>query len=804
MDTLAHHLRHAARGLIRAPGFSLTATLTLALGIGLSTAVFTVADAVLLRRLPVADQDRLVVLWGATNRFANFPLALDDIREFERRSQTLEDIAFFPFRGATPVPIRAADRTWPMQTALVSGNWFDVLQAPPALGRPLRPEDDVAGAPPVIVLSHQAWLRWFGGDSTVIGRRITTIQAGQSHTIVGVMRPGLDYPRGTEMWVPLVAYSSAGGFLEVVARELDMLGRLRPGASASQARAELSSFLARPDAPAMYRDVGAVVHSFPDIVLGDTRPALLLITLAAGLLLLIACVNVANLLLVRAVERVKEFAVRTALGASRGRVIAQLLAESGLLALAGGLLGVGLAMAAVSAFVSLAPGSFPHLGRIGVDGSALVAAAVITTAAMLVSGLAPAVFTSRSSPQDALRSGSRQSGGRGVRRTAEMLVVAQIALAAVSLTAAGLLTRSLIELYRVELSFDRDRLLVASLVMAGDAIPDPPAQREALDVVLAGTRALPGVEDVTPVYAVPFIGAGGGVDGRIPSPEQSSEEQAANPMLNLEVTAPNYFAMLGIPVLRGRAFSDADREGAARVIIVSSSVARHFWPDSDPIGKQLGSPGRELTVVGEVADTRYRELRTARPTVYFPLRQSPFLPTTLLIRTAGSPADIAPALRRAVSDAHPGVSVASATPLPTLLAAGRAQDRLNTVVLALFAVAALVLAAIGLFAIIATMVRQRTHELGIRMALGATAGDVRRIVMVRGLLLAVAGAVIGMGVALATGRVLSSLLFGIAPTDGVTLASVAALMLVVAGVASFVPARTSTRIDPMIALRSES
>jgi putative ABC transport system permease protein len=512
-------------------------------------------------------------------------------------------------------------------------------------------------------------------------------------------------------------------------------------------------------------------------------------------------------LLVRALGRVKEFVVRSALGANRGRIIAQLLTENAFLSLAGGLLGVGLAIVGVRAFVALAPASVPRLDEVDVNGAALLAAVLITTAAMLLSGFGPALFTSRVDAYDALRSGSRTTGGRRVRAAAEVLVVAQIALAAVSLTAAGLVTRSFINLQQVDLSFEPEQLLVAGLAVRQDQLTDARRERAALDLVLAKIEALPGVRAVSPVFAVPFVGLGGGIDGRLSRPGQSAAEAAGNPMLNMEVAAPNYFAMLGIPVLRGRSFSDDDREGAMPVVVVSSSVARHFWPGADPIGKRLGMPGREFTVVGVVPDTRYRELQTARPTVYFPLRQSPFssiVPSTLLIRTANSPADVVPALRRAVADAHPGVAVASASPLATLLDAPRAQPRLNAIVLALFAAAAVSLAAIGLFAIIATMVRQRTHELGIRMALGATPGNVRMLVMVRGLSLALAGAAVGMGGALATSRLLSALLFEISPTDAVTLLSVAALILGVAAVASFVPARLSMRIDPVIALRSEA
>jgi ABC-type antimicrobial peptide transport system permease subunit len=323
--------------------------------------------------------------------------------------------------------------------------------------------------------------------------------------------------------------------------------------------------------------------------------------------------------------------------------------------------------------------------------------------------------------------------------------------------------------------------------------------------MVANTEALPGVRAVSPVLGVPFRGSGGGIDGMLATPGQSEEERAGNPIVNMEVTAPNYFAMLGIPVLRGRAFVDGDRKGTTPVVVVSSSVARHYWPGADPIGKQVGSPGDELTVIGVVPDTRYRELQTARPTVYFPLQQSPFgiAPSTLLIRTTGSTVDVVRSLRRAIADAHAGAALVSAASLETLLDVPRAQPRLNAIVLVLFASAAVLLAGIGLFAIIATMVRQRTHELGIRMALGATAGDVCRMVMVRGMSVAIVGAAVGIASTLAATRLLSALLFEVKPTDPVTLVAGAALMLAVAAIATMVPARVGMRVDPVIALRSE-
>lgn len=555
-----------------------------------------------------------------------------------------------------------------------------------------------------------------------------------------------------------------------------------------------------------HRDVRGVAHSFPEIVLGDAKPAILAVTLAAALLLLITCVNVANLLLVRALRRTREFAVRSALGAKRRGIVMQLLTENALLSVVGGLLGVTFAMAAVRVFVAVAPADFPRVDEVGINAAALVAALLITTAAMLLSGLGPALLTSRVDVQAALRAGSRHSRGRRVRAIAEGLVVTQVALAAVSLSAAGLMTRSLINLVQVDLSFEPARLLVAELVLQHDHFEEPQRWIAEIEPLLPRLEALPGVERVSPVLAAPFSGGGGGIDGRLSTPGQSQEEAAGNPMVNMEVVAPNYFATLGIPVLHGRPFSAQDRDSTEPVVIVSSSTARYLWPNEDPIGKRVRAPGGEAEVVGIVPDTRYRELQTARPSVYIPLGQSrfPVVPNTLLIRTTGPALAVVPALRRAIAVAQPGITLVTASSVETLLDRPRAQPRLNAIVIVLFAAAAVSLAGIGLFAIIATMVKQRTHEIGIRLALGATTSDVRRMIMARGVGMAVLGSVIGVACALATSRLLSALLFEISPTDAPTLGAVVALIVGVAAIATSIPAREAIRIDPIVALRDEA
>jgi predicted permease len=808
MIAFADAIRAAARKLTRSPGFAVTASLTLALGIGLSTAVFTVADALWIRRLPVRDQDRVVALWGATRngQFANFPLSYDEARDLSKRSTTLERTAFFGYEGAFPETIQEAGGAYRLRRALVTGNFFEVLGSRAVVGRALRPEDDVAGAAPVVVLSHRAWRGRFNGDANIVGRRLTMVENGRTYTVVGVMPQGLEYPNGVELWAPLVASSAGtGDSMHLAYPALDLVARLRPGASVAGARAELTNYLTRFVAPAWHIELRGVVTTLPDLVLGDTRPALLVVAAAAALLLLVACVNVANLLIVRALGRVREMVVRSALGASRARISGELLAESGLLAIAGGAVGLIVAIAIVHAFVALAPTTLPRLDEITINGRVFFAAVGMTIVAMLVFGVSPSVAASRVNAHEVLHAGARSSGTRGLRAATEALVAGQVALAVIVLLAAGLMTKSLVRLQHVNLGFEPHRLLVAELAVPHDQSASEPATRALIDALVRRVRSTPGVEGVSPVFSPPYAGRAGGVSSRLVAPAQTPEQRKENPMLDLEVVAPDYFAAMRMPIVAGRALSSDDREGAAPVLVVSRSVARHYWGSADPVGQHLEGAGKSFTVVGVVPDTRYRELTSAVPTVYIPSRQSffPIVATTLLVRTTGEPAEFVATLRRVVGDVDPRLTVATAAPFDALLDEPRAQPRLNALLLSLFATAALALATIGLFAVVATMVRQRTREIGIRIALGATSGAVRRMVLTRGVSLAAAGAAVGILVGLASSRYVSALLFGVSPTDLATLVLVPGIMLAAAVLASYVPARASARIDPMLTLRSD-
>lgn len=806
--TVLQYLRTDLRSLFRAPSFALTATLTLGLGIGLATAVYTVAEATLLRELPMRDQDRLVTLWGAgrDGTVDSWPLTLASRREFAARTRTLETVGYVAHEGAWQVVIRTDDNLTRLRRALVSGNYFDVLDTRPELGRALRPSDDVVGAAPVVVISHDTWQTRYGGNTDVIGKLLTLEQFGVTAQIVGVMPEGLEYPSGTDFWAPYVPARLRSENDTTAYTAVTLVARLAATANAEHAAAELTSFFGRPESSLWMRELHGVARPLQRVILGDVRTAVFAFTAAAVLLLLITCINVANLLLVRGLGRAREISVRAALGASRWQLVRQLLAENATLALAGGAIGVALAAFAVRGFLAFAPATVPLLNTVRMDRAALLGAFGITAAAMLLAGVVPAIVTARADIHGALRSGGRNTVRRGTRIARELLVVAQVTLAVLTLSAAALIGRSLLNLQNADPGFDPSHVLVAELAIRYDRYDSVDEQLALIRQLLERLRAEPGVQSVSPVVAMPFSGAGGWT-GRAGLPGQAPEDAARNSLFNMDVVTPDYFATMGLRILHGRALADSDVHGAERVAVVSETMARRYWPDQDPIGERFhfGAAAEAITVVGVVPDTRYRDYREALASVYFPLAQStfPFAPTTLVIRTTASPASLVPTIRHAIDDAAPGVALARGASFQAHLEGPLAEPRMNAFLLAVFAFAAAALAGIGLFSVVAAMVRQRTRELGLRMALGATSAQVRRMVIGRGLVIVGSGVVTGTACAVLANRLLVPLLYGVSPTDLLTLLGVAVLLVSIALAATYLPAHTSSRIDPSIALRAE-
>ena len=814
MWNLGSDIRLALRRQNRARGFTATVVLTLALGIGCATAVLTVANAVLLRKLPLANQDRLVVLDGRSldRGVEHTPLTLESALGFARETNTLSAVATLNFEGAAPVTIVENEHVTRLQRSLVSGNYFSVLGAEPQLGRALRPEDDARGAQPVVVLSNRAWRTHFGSAPDIVGKRITTREDGITAIIVGVMPVGVDYPKGVDAWTP-VRMAVPPENMAFVA--FNAIGRLAPSATAEQARNALTAHFQREGAPPAERNLQGQAIPITDLILGNTQPAVIVFLTASGLLLLITCLNVANLLLVRGLTRGRDVAVRLALGASRARIVKEVVVEHALLAMIGGILGAGVAVFAVRIFVVAAPVGLPRLDEIQVNVGVFVSAMLLAVVVTLLSAITPAIWTARtdarlvSGAASAVISGgsAKHTGNRASQLAREVLVGGQVALALLVLSAAGLLGRSLWKLERVDLAFNPSQLAVAELAIPpGQQYGSADAQSALYARLQTGLEAMPGVQSVSPVVTVPYAEVSGW-KGRPTVEGQSLNDVATNAFVDFEVVAPSFFRTLDLPLLKGRTFDDGDRAGAPLVAVLSASAARHYWPGADAIGKrlQLGSRNapREFTVVGVVPDPRYRDLRAPRATMYFPIRQSffPFAPTTLVLHTTRNTGDVSAAIRTVLAASDPNVALVGVSAFEALMSGPLAQPRMNALLLAVFAAAAMGLSAIGLFGILATTVRQRTREFGIRIALGATAANVVHLVLGRGLTVAICGIGVGLLGAIAANRFLASLLYNVNPLDVWTLSAVVIVVLLVAGVAAVIPARSIARIHPATALR---
>jgi putative ABC transport system permease protein len=808
-DRLRADITLAVRALRRTPQFTIAAVAILSLGIGMSAAMFTVFRTTLVRKLPVTAQDRVAVMWTyRDNANADYLLGVKTLASVRRSARTVRDVAGVMHGGALAVAMLDGDRPLALNRSLVTGNFFNVLGARPVLGRLLQASDDDSGpfdaagthASKTLVLSYRAWQDKFGGDSAVIGRHLTEPLLGWRYTIVGVAPPGLSYPANVDVWIPLWGAWTSDASVFAIAR-------LAPGATLTAAADEYFSIENRERPEVHLR--GATAKTFTDAVVGDTRPVLSLLTAAVGLLLLIACLNVGNLLLLRASSRSREIAVRRALGAGYADIVRQLVMESLLLAIAGAVAGWVLAVVLVRTLVVFAPPQLPRLDEIQLTGTPVWIAGAIAALSVVIFGIVPALFAARANLASPLRVDSRTgSESRRRRFVRQTIVASQVALATIMLGGAALLARSLARLQSQDAGYDANHLSILHFTWNARKLVSSNQQLELSDQLMRGIEAIPGVTAATPIVIPPLLGTGVWV-WRFDKEGQTAADAEKNPAIPIETGGPDFFKTFGIPVIRGRSFNNSDGEHAPGVVIVSESVARRFWPDGDPIGQRLrtnnipndgGEPWR--TVVGVVPDTHLRSLRESSPTVYFPWLQSTWQ-GYFAMRSAVPLARLLPSLRKAGLDVDPDMHLWLAHTMDQVLAEPLAEPRIGALLMSAFGLVALVLAAIGLYGVMTAVVRDQTREIGVRIALGATPALVRGDVLRRATIVTVAGALAGVAGALVSSRMLSSLLFHVAPTDPVALGAACLILIVVGALAAFVPAQRATRIDPIRALRAD-
>ena len=812
MDTLLQDLRYALRTLLKSPGFTLVAVLTLTLGIGANTALFSVIDAALLRPLPYPEPDRLVRVFSTSARSGEWSASPADFFDWQRMTHSFSALAATNSGSMALSGEGPAER---MRVVTVTQDFFRVLGVAPVLGRAFAAEEMETGRDHEVVLGDAVWRSRFGADPRVVGRTVRL--DGEGYLVVGVMPRGFSFPADAVMWIPLsfqpdLRAMRGGHYLGVV-------GRLRAGVAVAAASSEMATVAARIDADNPNVNIGwsAGVQSLRDATVGDVRPALLVLLGAVGFVLLIACVNVANLLLSRGAGRARELAVRAALGASSVRLARGVLAESLWLGVAGAVLGLGVATWGTDAIVSLAPGGIPGLAGSHLDATVLGFAAALGLVTSLLFGLLPAWRATHVwSLAQGLREGGAALGGRQGRRSRQGLVVAEVALAVVLVVGAGLLLKSFVRLRSVDPGFDPRG--VATFDVSLPNAYTPAQARQFFAALMVRVRALPGVRSAGAIFGLPLTDFDYSislheVDGHVLSPQE--EESGFSPQLR--VVTPDFFRALGIPVLEGRSFSGADREGSGYVAVVSASAARLLFGSVDPIGHyfSLGThffgpsyPRVGGNVVGVVPDVRDLSLAQAgRPVVYFVHDQFPAAPMSVVMRTDGDPAALIKPAQAALAAVDPTIPMYNVSTMGEWISGSIARRRLYATLIGVFAVLALGLASVGVYGVLAQAVGERTREIGLRVALGAAPVEVTALVVRQGLAPAVLG--MGGGVALALGltrllaRALAPMLYKVQASDLATYLLVVGLMFGVALLAAWVPARRAARVDPIVALRSE-
>ena len=802
-------IRYAVRSLSKHPTFAAVAILTIALGIGSVTAIFSVVDAVLLQDLPYEAPNELIRMWstnterGVERGFMSPP----DIADFQDRNRSLADLAAFSEAELALIDVDGAAvkvmGTW------AGGNLFDVLGASAVLGRALTESDGEPGASKVIVLGHEFWSSRFGADSDILGRSLTVEE--DRYTVVGVMPPGFDFPGSSSFWLNRHLLAYPGRY----ARWMDVVGRLGTDVALGTARQDMASIARQleQEYPGTNRAYTTTVLPLHDAVVGDTRTTLWVLFGATGLLLLVACVNVVNLLLSRMADRGQEIALRTALGAGRARLSRQLLTESLVLAGMGAVFGVLLAAVGMDLLVAFGPDDLPRLDEAQMDGRVLFVTFVATCLTGLLFGLAPVLRLGSTDVRASLQDGSRGStGGRGRERIRSLLVVAQVAVAVVLVVGAGLMSRSFIELLDTKPGFDATNVLTLRVDLPSGAYRDLQRVSDFHAGLVTEMERLPGVKSVAATATLPF-GREIPFLGNFSVRDRVVPEQGEEPRAHYRQISPGYFGTMGIEVVSGREFDVLDDNASRGVAVVNESLARRYFANEDPIGKVIdGLPPHvalggflveSFEIVGVVQDVKYFGLATpSEPSLYLPVAQAPFRRMSFTLRTSADPESLMASVRQVVRAADPTVPVSQVSTLSSILATSVARERFSMSLLVLFAGVALVLAAIGVYGVISYGVSQRRGELGIRIALGAEPEDILRLVLMDGARLSLAGVGLGLVAASLLSRVIASQLYLVSPTDPATYVGVGVILTLVALTAAYLPARRTSKMDPVVALQA--
>jgi putative ABC transport system permease protein len=805
MDKLFQDIRYGLRALLNKPAFTIVAVLALALGIGANTAIFSVVNSVLLRPLPYPDSERLVMVWEERSSlgFPSDTPAPANFFDWREQQSVFEDMAAIANRT---INLTGTGEPEKIEAQRVSASFFPLVGVAPMRGRMFLPEDDRPESSRVVIIGHALWQRRFGGDEGLLNQ--TILLDGQPHTVVGIMPPDFDFPERNQMWVPIAfsqdeASRRGSHYLLVVAR-------LKQGISLAQAQTEMSAIAARLEQqyPATNTALGAKVVPIQEELVGNLRPALLILLGAVALVLLIACANVANLLLARAASRQKEIAIRSALGANRSRLVRQFLTESMLLSIMGGAAGLLLAFVGVKSLTALIPPELFRGREIFIDAWVLGFTIALSLLTGVIFGLAPAIQSAKINLNETLKEGGKGAGATVRPRLRSALVIAEISLALVLLVGAGLLINSFLRLSNVEPGFKPENLLTVEVVPQQNKYDTVEKRAAFYSEMLERIGALAGVESAGVITNLPLTFKGNNASFTVEGRPEPPPDQV--PIAATRAISPDYLRTMSIQLMSGRGFTRQDINDRAEVAIISETMARTYWPGEEAVGKRIkigryNSTSPWVTIIGVAANVRQFELETeTRPLLYLPYTQvGYFAPRHLVVKTAGEPLGFVAAVREAVWSVDRDQPVSNVSTMETIVSESLAGRRLTMLLLGIFAGLALLLAAVGIYGVISYAVAQRTHEIGIRMALGASSRKVLGLVVGDSLKLIAIGVGLGLAAAFFLTRYMRSLLYGVSETDPVTFAVIPVLLAAVALAASYIPARRATRVDPMVALRHE-